>query len=1148
MSDKKPGTNPLLARYKSTVDKFYKDVPDTDNEIPGDGITLKRKRQNSKEDSENLEKKCRLEDVDGVNVSRESSVDGLNVSRESSVDGSRVSSTDINWSVSRQCHDGKEGNLKNEENKLTLVNKRHSFDSDDKKTFFEDKDCGLRKVSQENGVDRNTIRTVNFKKTDEEPEQKREKLIKTGDVAGSIDEGENSKSVSKKGSFDESSCVSAEHKTSSIMKVSYNEKEGKLEMVLEGLTSVSKKRDSVCPPDKKDGLKIVYQEGGFLNENIMTDKTEKEADKLTSARKKESALKQKENYSKITKAFEKLIERNTASKKTYICKVCRVSFSSAEIKHHQQLCPSVVVKRLTVPELTSWLSFSPLKTKVVLERLKENDIKFWSSKKVHGDGLSSLGQRCKKDSMLRPISSRQAKLLDNSLEQAKDKEQENVCAADNKYVCGKCKMTFPDVSNLKLHLLNHLTEPEKLKMSSETVKKDEPLAKSTLFKPKPQENSSDPKSPMIATSLLSRGSLTKIYSPGLQSKTISSAPPILMNSPNPNNCESSPETNKNPVKVKPKKKSSGFEPLIIFLKNKTSVKQTSDSLTLPASVTLCMDTQKTPKLNLQTNAAIQENNVKLPAEVGNNNAWSTRETVAFPRIKQEVDDLLGTCSQSVNLKPTWMSYNLQNLDSPRSINTSLTRGTYQVVDHDSSRSVNTSLTRGTHQVVDHDSSRSINTSLTRGTHQLVDHDSSRSINTSLTRGTHQVVDHDSSRSINTSLTRGTHQVVDHDRQFTNHFTIQGGSIQNSMASSDIYCLAKHYLDSSGEGSMSNTTGTGSASVVGSPIPNRSALKTAETGSALIVGSPIPNRSALKTTETGSALIVGSPIPNRSALKTTESGSASVVGSPIPNRSALIVSTSLFSHGKANSSASKSSLTIQNSVTALPSPSSSAKTLQVLRDKLKNSQVIVNQMHEKKTIPGQTSLSKMSQISQQESARKSQMPSSDFSCSICSTILRTAEELRKHEIVHTLSSKLKAIVSRVKKADEFVCAQCKMSFDKEEELKIHMAVHRSQKNPVIKSQVQAEEFVCGVCKQIFHTDNDLKTHITSVHKIKIEDSEENEVFYCGLCNKSFRTSSDLENHMPVHTMDKFVCGICSQPFVQSKQLIEHMGSHAGTSAL
>ncbi|KAK3585079.1 hypothetical protein CHS0354_004268 [Potamilus streckersoni] len=1081
MSDKKPGTNPLLARYKSTVDCFYKGNPDTGKEIQGNSITFKRKGQNLKGDSESsLEKKARLEN------------DGVCVSRESSVDRISVSSTNITkGSVSKECHDGKEGNL---ENKLIIINKREdSCGSAGTKTFLEENDVGLKNVSQENGIERNMISSVNVKQANEEPENKREKFIKTGDVAGFGDEGifgevNGKSSLSGEGSVDEGSCISVDDNTSSIMKISYNENEGKLEMVVEELSSANNKRDSVCSADKEARLRSVSQEGSVINANIMTEKLEKEGEKSTSAGKKESALKRKDSYVKMTTAIEEIMERKSVTKNTckvFICNVCKVSFSSVEIQNHRKLCPSVVVKRLTVPELVSWLSFSPLKTKVILERLKENDIKLWSSTahKVHNDVSRSLGQRFAKDSLHKPLSSSRAqkKLYQvvNSLE--KEKEQENICASDNKYVCGKCRMTFTEVSNLKLHLLNHLTGPEELKLSSKTEELGDGLAKSNLQKPIPQENLSGPKSQKIApgvktqiispgvktqiisppgvktqiisppgvktqiispgvktqmispgvkTQIISPGMKTQIISPGLQNQIISSPPTVMINnSYNPNSHESSPETKKNlaSTRVETNMNSPGFRALNILLENKTSVKQQmSDIQTIPASVTQHVATQTTSRLQLQTNAVIQENNVKPPVAI--NNSWLTQETVGFPRIKQEVSDSLETCNQSLNMKPTWMGNDLQTTNSSRSVDVSLARGTNQVLDHDQ---------------------------------PFTNH-----------------ISHSS------DLPPGT-VTVTHDVR------IQGGSSNNSTLSSDLCwftnILTRDESDSSSDGSLSKTTGT---------------------------------------------------------------GYASVVGSPAPNKSSLIVSKSLFNFGKTNSSISKSSSTVQNLATALPAPSPTAKALQALRDKLKNShQAMVSQLPDKMTGPGQKSLSKMSKKSQQESRRKSRTPSSDFKCSICSTMLRTADELRKHEVVHTLSSKLKDIVSRVKKTEEFVCELCKMLFVKEELLKIHIhSAHQSPNKPVSSSREQAEEFVCGVCKQIFDTDNDLKTHITAVHRIKIEDSEENEVFYCGLCNKSFQTSSELENHMPVHAVDKFVCGICNLPFIQSKHLIEHMSSHAGTSAL
>ncbi|XP_045447711.1 oocyte zinc finger protein XlCOF6-like [Melitaea cinxia] len=110
-----------------------------------------------------------------------------------------------------------------------------------------------------------------------------------------------------------------------------------------------------------------------------------------------------------------------------------------------------------------------------------------------------------------------------------------------------------------------------------------------------------------------------------------------------------------------------------------------------------------------------------------------------------------------------------------------------------------------------------------------------------------------------------------------------------------------------------------------------------------------------------------------------------------------------------------------------------------------------------------------------------------------------------------------------------CSQCKESFNSENDLHIHSALH-----------VKGTNWMCNQCFKTFNERNRFRRHIRR--------HMESQRFACEVCSKTFAELSALRRHSRVHTGEKvekkYQCAVCEKRFVDSSQLAAHSSRHTG----
>ncbi|XP_050439855.1 zinc finger protein 665-like [Adelges cooleyi] len=137
----------------------------------------------------------------------------------------------------------------------------------------------------------------------------------------------------------------------------------------------------------------------------------------------------------------------------------------------------------------------------------------------------------------------------------------------------------------------------------------------------------------------------------------------------------------------------------------------------------------------------------------------------------------------------------------------------------------------------------------------------------------------------------------------------------------------------------------------------------------------------------------------------------------------------------------------------------------------------------------------------------------FNCGICSKMLSSKSNLRKHWRIHT---------------DEkpFKCNVCAKTFGHQTYLKTHKRIHTGEK-----------PFKCDVCEKTFGQQSTLKTH----ERIHTREKP----FKCNICEKTFGQQSTLKTHERIHTGEKpFKCHVCEKTFSQQSDLKKHARIHTG----
>ncbi|XP_026484823.2 zinc finger protein ZFP2-like [Vanessa tameamea] len=143
----------------------------------------------------------------------------------------------------------------------------------------------------------------------------------------------------------------------------------------------------------------------------------------------------------------------------------------------------------------------------------------------------------------------------------------------------------------------------------------------------------------------------------------------------------------------------------------------------------------------------------------------------------------------------------------------------------------------------------------------------------------------------------------------------------------------------------------------------------------------------------------------------------------------------------------------------------------------------------------------------------------FNCNNCFKNFLKSKTLRIH--VQTCHSG--------KTFPPFGCGQCKDSFNSQEDLHIHSALH-----------VKGTHWTCNKCFKDFTERNRFRRHIRRHMETKRHA--------CEACDKTFSELCALRRHSRVHTGEKvekrYRCDICDKRFCDSSQLAAHSARHTG----
>ncbi|XP_050347376.1 zinc finger protein 436-like isoform X2 [Nymphalis io] len=143
----------------------------------------------------------------------------------------------------------------------------------------------------------------------------------------------------------------------------------------------------------------------------------------------------------------------------------------------------------------------------------------------------------------------------------------------------------------------------------------------------------------------------------------------------------------------------------------------------------------------------------------------------------------------------------------------------------------------------------------------------------------------------------------------------------------------------------------------------------------------------------------------------------------------------------------------------------------------------------------------------------------FNCNKCFKNFLKSKTLRTH-IQQCHSSKT---------ITPFACGQCKDSFNSQEDLHIHSALH-----------VKGNHWTCNKCFKDFTERNRFRRHIRRHMETKR--------YPCETCDKTFSELCALRRHARVHTGEKvekkYRCDICDKRFCDSSQLAAHSARHTG----
>eukprot|EP00094_Tigriopus_californicus_P011243 TCALIF_10850-PA protein Name:"Similar to prdm10 PR domain zinc finger protein 10 (Xenopus tropicalis)" AED:0.11 eAED:0.11 QI:0/0.66/0.6/1/0.88/0.9/10/128/1672 len=153
----------------------------------------------------------------------------------------------------------------------------------------------------------------------------------------------------------------------------------------------------------------------------------------------------------------------------------------------------------------------------------------------------------------------------------------------------------------------------------------------------------------------------------------------------------------------------------------------------------------------------------------------------------------------------------------------------------------------------------------------------------------------------------------------------------------------------------------------------------------------------------------------------------------------------------------------------------------------------------------------------------------FQCPECDSQHPTWLDLVSHVDIHAQSIDQNPPNGRLKTIKAFKCPECYRSFESEEKLKKHSAVHGSD---------ESKPLSCPTCSNRFLTNSALACHV------KIHTRSET-AYDCPMCGKEFMQIGALKEHVHAHRLNgKYDCPFCPKEFLEYPQIRKHIRAFHG----
>ncbi len=148
-------------------------------------------------------------------------------------------------------------------------------------------------------------------------------------------------------------------------------------------------------------------------------------------------------------------------------------------------------------------------------------------------------------------------------------------------------------------------------------------------------------------------------------------------------------------------------------------------------------------------------------------------------------------------------------------------------------------------------------------------------------------------------------------------------------------------------------------------------------------------------------------------------------------------------------------------------------------------------------------------------------------------LEQTDQYEKHhnlisgeKATHTKPASMRKRAQKTTSNSSFTCCHCGRSFDKKQNLQIHLRVHTGER-----------PYPCQQCGKSFTQPGTLKRHVRTHTGEK--------PYTCQQCGTCFTEKGDLKKHMRIHSGEKpYTCRQCGKSFTQKGTLHSHMRIHTG----